>query len=401
MKKLNRVSLILIAILLLGLFFRIWRIDYPKNFVFDEVYYIFTAQEYLKVNSAAFEYWSSPPEGKAYAWVNPPFPQEIMAASIFIFNSKETWASRLPGVLLGILSIYLVFKITKLLFKKNSTALISSFIFSIDGLNFVQSRTAMLDIYLVAFILLSVFFFLKKNIFFSALFLGLAISSKWTAVYLLLVYLIFLIKNKKFLQVIYFLFIPFLMYLLVYAPFFLTGHTISQFIELLKQEIGYHLSLKATHDYASPWWSWPLNLYPVWYFVDYQTKLTANIFTSGNPLLFWAGSAAMIYSVLEAVLKKVQGLGWVVLIFFTLWLPWAPSTRIMFLYYFAPAVPFLCISLGYQLEKLYNKDNRLLAFVLVAFFISFLLMFPYLTGILLPNDWANFFFATNFTTNPF
>ncbi|MBI3485791.1 hypothetical protein HY025_02495, partial [Candidatus Daviesbacteria bacterium] len=52
----------------------------------------------------------------------------------------------------------------------------------------------------------------------------------------------------------------------------------------------YHTHLKAHHDYSSPWWSWPLNLYPVWYFVQYYSgPFMSNIFASGNPAVFWLG----------------------------------------------------------------------------------------------------------------
>lgn len=397
----NKVNLILILLLVISFCLRIWAINYPASYMFDEVYYSFTAQEYLKGNPAAFEYWSTPPKDKAYAWVNPPLPQEIMTISMFLTRSSEVWVTRLPGVFLGVLSIYLVYKITKLLFKKESTSLISAFLFSIDGLNFVQSRIAMLDIYLVTFILSSLFFSLKRRFFISSIFLGLALASKWTALYFALILLLWLVKNRKTKEIFFMTIIPIFVYLAIYIPFFLTGHNLYQFKELIQQEIWYHTNLKATHDYASSWWSWPLNLYPVWYFVDYQGNKMANIFSSGNPVFFWAGSAAIVFSFLEAILKKVAGLGWIVLLFLAFWLPWAASNRIMFLYYFSPAVPFMSMALGYQLEKFYQKDNRFLSFCLAAILVSFILVFPFLVGILLPKEWVKIFFATNLTKNPF
>lgn len=399
----KQTNLILGIILIVTLTLRLFRIDYPKTFVFDEVYYIFTAQQYLKGNAEAWEWWSKAPEGKAYGWVNPPLPQEIMAASMQLFQTQESWASRLPGVLLGTLSVYLVFLLGKLLFKNDQIGLLSALIFSLDGLNFVQSRIAMLDIYLVNFSLFSLVFFLKKKFLLSAIFLGLAVASKWTGLYLLPLLTILLIKDGLWRKtVIYLVAIP-IVYLLTYTPFFLTGHTANQFMGLLKQEWWYHANLKAAHDYSSPWWSWPLNLYPVWYHVEYQGEKIANIFASGNPMVFWGGVVAIIFTVGEFFKKKSSYLLIILLGYFVFLLPWAFSPRILFLYYYAPSVPFLSLALGYQLNKLitHKKYQTLGMGILVVIILSFFLIYPLLTGIPLPKDLIMLFFKTNLTKNPF
>ncbi len=159
LKTLQNPKYLLILLLLFTLVSRLVRIDYPKGFVFDEVYHVFTAKEYLKNNHEAWEFWTTPPPGVAFEWTHPPVAKEIMALSMLILNSQEAWAWRLPGVLFGVLSVFAVYLIGKQLFKNESIALASGFIFSIDGLNFVQSRTGMNDIYFVTFMLFSLYFF--------------------------------------------------------------------------------------------------------------------------------------------------------------------------------------------------------------------------------------------------
>lgn len=85
---------------------------------------------------------------------------------------------------------------------------------------------------------------------------------------------------------------------------------------LQKQMWWYHTNLKATHAYQSQWWMWPLDLRPVWFYVQYcnpgddkvdgigaarlnalrckdsfartHTDHTiADIYTMGNPSIFW------------------------------------------------------------------------------------------------------------------
>ncbi len=404
MKKIKSISTLLLLILVISLLLRLWRLDFPKAEVFDEVYYPFTAQEYLKGNAGAWDWSTIPPKGHAYAWVNPPLAQEIMAVSMKVFGTDNFWAARLPGVLLGVFSIYLVFLIGKQLFKNEKTALMAAFLFSLDGLSFVQSRTGMLDIYLLTFILISVLFGLKKSFFWSAIFLGLAIGNKWTGFYVIPFFLFLTIKEKSYLSFLWYpLLIP-LVYLAVYTPFFLTGHSFQQFIGLLQQEWYYHLHLKDTHDYASSWWSWPLNLYPVWYYVEYYPNNTlSNIFASGNPFLYWLGSISILYNLWTFVKTRSFTVLSILIPFALLWLPWAASPRLMFLYYFLPAVPFLCLSLAYQLDQLYQEQsNRLFVKGCLGFcFIFFLIMYPIYVGLPLPHSLLNFFFFTNLAKNPF
>ena len=402
-KKIVKPKNILILILLTSLFLRLFRLDYPEKFVFDEVYHAFTAQEYLKNNKEAWEWWTTPPPGVAFEWTHPPLAKEIMAISMYVLKSDSGWAWRLPGVLMGTISVYLVYLLGKKLFKNDTPALLAAFLFSLDGLNFVQSRTGMNDIYFITFILSSLYLFLSKRFLLSAVFLGFSLSSKWASVYSYIIFIPLLALNKQTKKIAIFLTVPLIVYFFTYLPFFTLDHTADQFVELHKQMWWYHTSLKASHDYASHALSWPLNLYPVWYFVDYKDNLIANIFASGNPLLFWLGSLSIIVTLWEAFRKKSLNLFVIVLGFFAFWLPWIVSPRIMFLYHFSPSVPFLCLSLAYQMNKHIEKPETrkitLLLILLIA--ISFMLLYPFLTGIHLLKNTAMFFFFTNITKNPF
>ncbi|MBI2597289.1 phospholipid carrier-dependent glycosyltransferase [Candidatus Daviesbacteria bacterium] len=394
---------ILIVILLLTAFLRLYRLDYPKNYVFDEVYHAYTAKEYLKGNKEAWSPWGKSPPGVAFEWLHPPIAKELMTSSMFLFNSTDGWAWRLPGVLLGIFAVFLVYQLALLLLKNQNSALISAFIFSIDGLVFVQSRTGMNDAYLVAFILISTIFFVKERFILSALFMGVAIATKWSGIYLSLMYFPILLYQRQFSKLIYFILIPPIIYLISYTPYFLIGYKVSDFIELHRQIWWYQTHLKATHAYSSPWWSWPLNLYPIWYFVDYQKNTIANIFASGNPAVFGIGSISVILTAIQTFQKKLFNLVLIVLGFLVFWLPWAFSPRIMFLYHLSPSVPFLALSLGHQLgSRLSDKKGRqLVVILLILMLINFVLFFPFLTGIHIPRNFINLFFATNFSKNPF
>lgn len=393
---------IIIAILIFTALTRLIRIDYPNKYVFDEVYHAFTAKEYLAGHKEAWEWWTTPPPGVAYEWTHPPVAKEIMAFSMLVLHNTNAWAYRFPGALLGILSVYLVYLLTLKLLNNSNASLIAAFLFSLDGLNFVQSRTGMNDIYFVAFELTSLLLLLNKRFLYSAIFFGLALSSKWASIYLLFIIGFLIFKHRGFKELLYFIFIPPLVYLLSYLPFFV-NHSFDQFIQLQQQMWWYHTNLKATHAYSSPWWSWPLNLYPVWYFVDYQKNNIANIFATGNSMLFWSGSIAIVATLIEFFKKRTERLFIIILGFIAFWLPWAFSPRIMFLYHFCPSVPFLSIALGYQLNKLleYSEGRRLALLIIFLIALNFIFLFPTLTGIPLPRSLVNLFFLTNLSKNPF
>lgn len=403
LKKHLKVKVLLILLIVLTSALRLYRLDYPNKYMFDEVYHAYTAKEYLKGNKEAWSPWGKSEPGVAFEWLHPPIAKEIMTGSMFILKTTDAWAWRLPGALLGILSVYLVYKLALLLFKNEITSLISALVFSLDGLVFVQSRIGMNDVYLVVFILISLIFFVKKNYLLSALFMGIAMATKWPGVFLALIYFPFLLSKRQFSKLIYFALVPPAVYLLSYTHYFLMGYQWNDFLELHRQIWWYQTNLKATHDYSSPWWSWPLNLYPIWYYVEYQKNNIANIFASGNPVVFWVGSVSILLTLWQAVKQRSVNLLIIVLGFFIFWLPWALSPRIMFLYHFSPSVPFLSLSLGYQLGlEFQDKVRRKSALAVIALIIiGFILIFPFLTGIPLSKDLTKIFFYTNITKNPF
>lgn len=396
-------TVLLTLLLVFSLLVRLYMLNSPNAYVFDEVYHAFTAKEYLKGNTEAWDPFAKPPEGVAYEWLHPPIGKEIMSFSMMIFGSTSPWAWRLPGVLFGTFAIWLVYKICVLLFENPTLGLVSAFIYSMDGLSFVQSRTGMNDIYVTCFILISLWFFIKNRFIFSAIFLGVAIATKWPGIFLFGVYAVLLTSKLKFKPFLFFVIIPPLIYLFSYTPYFLLGYDYKNLIELHKQIWWYQTTLRATHDYASPWWSWPFNLYPVWYYVSYANDRIANIFASGNPIVFLGGFISILFLIFDFFKKRLRSLLVIILCYFAFWLPWAFSPRIMFLYHYTPSLPFLSIAFGYQLYQIKKTPGANLVFygLLTLVFVSFMLLYPFLTGVFLPKEAVRIFFYTNATKNPF
>ncbi len=389
----KKTKLILLAILTFAFVSRTAFLSSPPKEYFDEVYHAFTARTLLHNDPKAWEWWNTPPEGFAYEWTHPPLAKLAMWTSMKILG-ENSFAWRLPEAIAGTIIVLLVYLLAKEIFKDEAAALLSAGVFSLDGLALVMSRIGMNDSYFLVFALGAIYFFIKKkgryNTFLSALFLGLAASSKWTTMWVLPVlavsHFVFKRKGKEIfpspvLSYAWFLVLPIAVYLLSYLPFFLMGHTWGQFIEVQKQMWWYHTNLKATHPYTSNPLSWPFLIRPIWLYTGgVVNNMVANIYAFGNPFIFWSGVVAVFTVLYETLIAKNKRLGFVVFSYFTLFLPWALSPRIMFLYHYLPAVPFLALATGFSLRK-YPKYIVVYGALGLIFFVYF---FPHWTGIKIP-----------------
>lgn len=91
----------------------------------------------------------------------PPLQTYLMIPFVYLFGLNAT-AVRLPGVLMGIGCTVLVFSISKKIFHSNKISLLSAFFLSISPWHILQSRSAMLVMIALFFLMLSIYFFLKS-----------------------------------------------------------------------------------------------------------------------------------------------------------------------------------------------------------------------------------------------
>ncbi|QQG41954.1 MAG: glycosyltransferase family 39 protein [Candidatus Woesebacteria bacterium] len=380
----NKAKYILIGILAFAFVTRIYNLNSPKTEYFDEVYHAFTAKVMIHADAnKAWEWWNTPPEGFAYEWTHPPLAKLGMVMGMKIFG-EDSFGWRVPGAILGVGSVLLVYLLAKFLFKDELTGLLSAAVFSLDGLVLVMSRIGMNDSYLLFFVLLSIYFFLQKKDFRSAVSFGLAISSKWSAIWAIPILGIIWLKRKNKFRLstfAFFLVIPFIIYLSSYIQMFLTGHGLDIWWGMQEQMWWYHTGLKATHAYSSSWWSWPFLIRPIYLYTSNEVAgWVARIYAMGNPLVFWFGMTSVVMGFVYAFMEKNKKIGFVVFSYLIFFVPWALSPRIMFLYHYLPSIPFLAIAIGYILRR----NPKLIFPFLVFSFSLFLYFYPHWIGLQIP-----------------
>lgn len=394
-----------------ALFFRFFRLDYPKSHIFDEVYHAFTAQALAKWDPKAWEWWNTNPAGFAYEWTHPPLAKEFMAFSIYILGDG-TFAWRFFSAVFGFGSIVLIYLIVLSLFKSRGIAIFASAVASMDGLLLVMSRIAMNDTYFLFFSLLAIFLFLKNKNLLMGIALGLAIASKWTGVFtILIIGLIFIYQNLKLKKIKFpnlskfafsLIILPVIVYGLSYTPFFLQHHSPPNqnfsnpqtFIELQKQMWWYHTNLKASHPYQSTPFDWIFDLRPVWLFVDYQKDKIANIYTLDNPIISWFGLISVFFLVFEFLKKRTVPYLLVLLSYLIFFILWFHSPRIMFNYHYLASTAFLTIASAIVLDKLWRiKNGKILSIaILSSMFILFLFFYPIWTAVSIPTSFNEHYF---------
>lgn len=224
MIKLNNYKILLFLIIVLALFLRlVWFDRVPPSLYSDEVSQGYNAFSLLK--SGADEYGKSWPVAfRSFGDWKPPLPTYLIMPGVY-FLGLNVWGVRLPGVILSVLAVILVFLLVrdwlilyqeknKKLLKRNfivKIALLSTLFLTISPWHIFQSRVAMLVNVTFFFLVLGLWSFVKsiKN----PLYLLLCSISMILSIYSyygmrlivpLLIFFMFIIYPKEKMQLKYF-----------------------------------------------------------------------------------------------------------------------------------------------------------------------------------------------------
>lgn len=159
--------------------------------------------------------------------------------------------------------------------------------------------------------------------------------------------------------------VPIVVYIISYIPWINLGnqwpwggppgHTGTNLWQLTIQMYDYHNNLRATHAASSPWWAWPFNLKPVWFYqAGFANNTTGVIYDSGNLVTFWLAIPAMAWAAWVAWRRRSLPLALIVLLFLAMWLPWTRIDRATFQYHVFSSLPFLVLALAYLLAELWH-----------------------------------------------
>ena len=336
---------------------------------------------------------------------------------------------RLPGVIAGALLAFVVVLLAGRLFRSRVIPVLVGIAIVLDGSMFAQARIGMNDVYVGLFIVAGWYFIVAAHkprlsswgdLLIAGVLLGLGAASKWAAFYTLAGVLVASLAvtiyayqagragkggpldlfarkglNAAFLFTS-FAIVPVGIYLVSYLHWF-GGNTAPygwNLVELTQQMYWYHSGLTSPHPAASPWWSWPLVLKPVyWYFGQSDGANNAYLYDAGNIVLFWAAIPATVWCAVAAIRARSVLLGFVVFAMLAQYAAWIPISRVLFFYHFFTALPFYLLLLSMWLAYLWDTGRKVfvVGYMAVAA-AAFVYFYPFVSALPVPGSQAAMFF---------
>ena len=384
----------------------IWLDKPPGLLIFDESYYVNVARIILRLPQQPNVFPNAIPGIDSVNQEHPLLAKLLIALSMSIIGDNG-WGWRIPSVVFGLLSIFILYLLLKKTAKSPLIALMGTFLFSFDTLVFVHSRIATLDIFVLGFMLLGFYWYFSNRMNLSALGMALATLCKISGLYGILTLGTFhlgrelLSRGRKvdwqsLLSV-------FEKYAIVYLVSFIVLMAVLGFFwagyknpfEHLSHIYSYTFALrapdvrKATDIWSYPW-EWLVDQVKIHYasvnvsvFTDHDVARTypsVDFIGAMNPTIVFLTIPAMAYNVYRYHETRSEFSLFMLAWFAMTYLPYFPAAifghRIMYIFYFLNTVPAVAASVaGMIIDQ--APPRIIVVFYVAAVIIGFYMMFPF------------------------
>ena len=138
------------------------------------------------------------------------------------------------------------------------------------------------------------------------------------------------------------------------------GHTGQTLLQLTQSMYAYHNGLTSPHPASSPWWAWPMDLKPVWFYQEgLAAGTSAAIYDAGNLVIWLMGIPALLFVSVMAFRRRSLALALIAVGFAAQWIPWARIDRAAFQYHYYTALPFVVAALAYFVAELWHGASAM------------------------------------------
>ncbi len=373
---------------------RLFQLDQPRQYIFDEDFFAFTATMMAQGQIVAYEFWHQPfvelksnylYRPPAIEWLHPPVAKLFMAAGIKVMgNHPMGW--RITPAISGILLVIVTMWLSHQLFPQHRlVTLMTGFLVAVNHWLVIESKLAGANMILTLFSTLMILLTWQigqklqtksttstrwLHFVIWAVVAGLAIATKWSAGFIWLGCWVWLcgqlhqssIKNKfRWLttRIIVFLLVAGTVYVLSYGQYFyLTKLNFSGWSQLQSAMISYQVTTPEQHAFASRPWQWPVNQVTIPYFLPTHSQFKQADIWAGTWLLP-LGGLALLWTIIRRLLIKKQNRenpshSFLICLVICFWLPWFLVSRTLFIYHALPVLPLLLILFSRRLMDLYQ-----------------------------------------------
>lgn len=440
-----------IAVTVLGAILRFWNLGYPRAFMFDETYYV---KDALTMSQLGFE--ASWPDDANVSFlsgnytifdaanpefvVHPPLGKWIIWIGMWMFGTDNPFGWRFMSAVVGTLAIFILALLTRSLFKSTLLATIAGGLLAIDGLALTMSRIALLDQFVMFFVLLATCTLLADRRWYerrlldtivrqqkqrgsdeapflgpvvwwrpwliaTAVLLGAATAVKWSGIYFIAFYGVYVVAADVFLRRRYgvvawysaavlkqapvsavLLLVPsFVVYLASWTGWIVTdggwgrhwadeaGNAATGFFSwvptVLQSLWHYHvtaynaaLAITSQHSWAANPLTWPLMTRPTLVFREMTSgtcgadSCISTVSTIANPIIWWTAQLAVIVLIVRFVRTREWKIMFILLPIMAGYLPWLMYLRrTVFQVYTVAWLPFLILAIVFCLKIVLGK----------------------------------------------
>jgi dolichyl-phosphate-mannose-protein mannosyltransferase len=359
-----------ILLFLASWIFFLINLSHPITRNFDEFHYIPSALQWLSLTANQ-------------NWEHPPLAKLLIAIGVGVFGDNPVgW--RIMSTLFGSITLVGMYHLAYALFANNrQAAWVCAALTLFNQLLYVQARIAMLDTFMMGFLVWALWGVARsieinsvlkiRYIRTAGVCMGLAIACKWFAIvpyFMCLFVLVFeMIRqrspNKAFDILLYWIMTPALFYFASFLPYLLVektpAHTLSEiFTTMQTGMLDGQKRVVNNHPYMSSWMDWITLKRPIWYAFDREGDAhVRGVLLLGNPLIMWGGLVAVVACALDALVRLHKGFEavktsvWIFYFYAGFALCWiAIPRKVAFYYYYYPAGMILSIALTYWLIKI-------------------------------------------------
>ena len=399
------IALVLIVIALSAVV-RLINLDAYSVVVFDEHYYVHDANSALhgRIGPRQPSPWKP---GNDSALAHPPLGTLSIAAGILTLGN-DPWGWRVPSAIAGTLLIALVYPLARRLRLSPRWALAALLLAASDTMLIVESRLGVLDPFVALWSMACVYCALRyvqsgrptRWLLACGAAGGLALASKWSGVLALVAAAAIVVvdwalerrrewaaQTSKTVQetgtgqtsgaaqtsgatqtsgtvrpssvaarltraLVCLVALPLVLYVASYADYFASGHTVRQWLHLQGYMATFNWQAHGNSPMASAPLTWIFDADPIWYRWAVVPRGVLGMIAIANPLLVWASVVAVVGLLWAAWRQRDAHSALAPLLVCALYLPWLATSRVSYIYYLTPVIPFLAVAVAAALARL-------------------------------------------------